>query len=99
MIAVNEVYPGIHPTARGNIDNYFSEKASQVDGEAHIVKIKPVYILLGFLTLIVLVIIIILIKKLYDNFYLIRHNMEIKRQRKSRFRPISKKRRGSRRRR
>lgn len=80
-------------------DNYFSEKASQVDGEAHIVKIKPLYILLGFLVLVVLIIIIILIKKLYDNFYLIRHNMESKRQRQVRFRPVNRKRESKRRRR
>ena len=30
MIAVNEVYPGIHPTARENIDSYFSEKESKI---------------------------------------------------------------------
>ena len=80
-------------------DNYFSENASQVDGNVHIVKIKPVYILLGFLVLVVLIIIIILIKKLYDNFYLIRHNMERKKQRQSRLRPVNKRRESLRRRR
>ena len=80
-------------------DNYFSENASQVDGVAHIVKIKPIYIILSFLVLVVLVIIIILIKKLYDNFYLLRHNMERKRQRQSRFRPVNRKRESIRRRR
>jgi len=30
MVAVNEVYSGIHPTARGNIDSYFSEKESKI---------------------------------------------------------------------
>ena len=30
MVAVNEVYSGIHPTARGNIDSCFSEKESKI---------------------------------------------------------------------
>lgn len=80
-------------------DNYFNSNASQVDKEVHTVKIKPIYILLGILCLIALVIIIILIKKVYDNYYLIRHNMELKRQRQSRFRPVNRKRESLRRRR
>lgn len=80
-------------------DNYFNANASQVDKDVHTVKIKPIYILLGILCLIALMIIIILIKKLYDNYYLIRHNMEIRRQRQSRFRPVNRKRESLRRRR
>ena len=79
-------------------DNYFSEKASQVDSKSQIVKIKPIYILLGLLSLVALVIIIILVKKLYDNYYLLRHNMKIKRQRKARFRSTGRNRRNMRRR-
>ena len=74
-------------------ENYFSDKLTQIDEEKNIIKIKPLYIVLVILSIIALVIIIILGKKLYDNFYVILHDMEIKRQRKERFRPIEKKRR------
>jgi uncharacterized membrane protein len=80
-------------------DNYFSENASQVDKEAQIVKIKPIYVILGVLSLIALIIIIILLYKLYENYYLLRHNMKIKKQRQSRFRPVNRKRESIRRRR
>jgi hypothetical protein len=40
-----------------------------------------------------------ILKKVYDNYYLIRHNMEIRRQRQSRFRPVNRKRESMRRRR
>jgi hypothetical protein len=80
-------------------ENYFNTNASQVDKEVHTVKIKPIYIILGILCLIALVIIILILKKVYDNYYLIRHNMEIRRQRQSRFRPVNRKRESMRRRR
>jgi hypothetical protein len=70
-----------------------------VDKEVHTVKITPIYIILGILCLIALVIIILILKKVYDNYYLIRHNMEIRRQRQSRFRPVNRKRESMRRRR
>ena len=79
-------------------DNYFSENASQVDSETQIVKIKPIYVILGILSLIALVIIIILAKKLYENYYLLRHNQKLRKQRQSRFRPVNRKRESMRRR-
>jgi Na+/melibiose symporter-like transporter len=80
-------------------DTYFSENANQVDTEAQIVKIKPVYLILAVLSLIALVIIIILARKLYENYYLLLHNQKIRKQRQSRFRPVNRKRESIRRRR
>ena len=73
-------------------DNYLSDKLTQTD-EENIIKIKPLYIILGLCSIIAVVIVIILGKKLYDNFYVILHDLEIRKQRRQRFRPIEKKRR------
>ena len=78
-------------------DNYF-EYAKQREEESNIIKIKPTVILLIMVIAIVVGIIVFFAKRLYDNFYVIRHDMMVKRQRKSRFRPINKKRRHRRRR-
>ena len=77
-------------------DNYF-EYAKQREEASNIVKIKPTVILLILALAVVIGIIVFFIKRLYDNFYVIRHDMKVRYQRKSRFRPINKKRRRRRR--
>jgi len=71
-------------------DNYFEgqEKPENVN----VIEIKPTYILLVIVILAVIGAIVHLGKRLYDNFYVILHDLEVKKQRKRRFRPISKKR-------
>jgi hypothetical protein len=39
----------------------------------------------------IVIVIIVFCKRLYDNYYVILHNMEVKRQRKERFRPVATK--------
>lgn len=61
------------------------------DSEVNVVKIKTAHIWMLLFILLVIVVIILLIKRLYDNYYVIRHDMEVKRERRDRFREISKK--------
>lgn len=73
-------------------EDYFDyAKEEQEELDKNIVKIKPLSILAVVLVVFVILIIIIFCKRLYDNYYVILHNMEVKRQRKERFRPISTK--------
>lgn len=77
-------------------DNYF-EYAEQREEESNIVKVKPTVILLILFIGAIIGVIVFFVKRLYDNFYVIRHDMMVKRQRRSRFKPIEKKRRRRRR--
>ena len=77
-------------------DNYF-EYAKQREEESNIVKVKPTVILLILFIGAIIGVIVFFVKRLYDNFYVIRHDMMVKRQRRSRFKPIEKKRRRRRR--
>ena len=73
-------------------ENYFDyAQEDKQDTGKNVVKIKPLNIVAVVLGVFVLVIIIILCKRLYDNYYVILHNMEVKRQRRERFRPIATK--------
>lgn len=75
-------------------DSYFdSQKEELPDDDKKVVKVEPLYIVGWIVAVIVVIAIIILCKWIYDNYYVIIHNMEVKRQRKERFRPISKKKR------
>lgn len=71
-------------------ENYFDGKDKPSD--VNVIEIKPSYILSAIGIIAVIVAIILLGKRLYDNFYVILHDMEVKKQRRNRFRPISKKR-------
>jgi len=68
-------------------DYYFSEKNEPSDVNVIEIKTSDILIVLGGIVL--LVGLIIGIKCLYDNYYVILHSMEVKKQRKDRFRPIS----------
>ncbi|MBR2044866.1 MAG: D-alanyl-D-alanine carboxypeptidase [Agathobacter sp.] len=70
-------------------DNYF--KMENQNSEVNIVEVKLSTIIWIVVGLILLIVGIILGKKLYDNYYLILHNWNVKKERRSRFRPINKK--------
>ena len=79
-------------------DSYFDEEPEPLpDPEKKVLKIKPAYIVAAIIVLAVIITIIILCKRLYDNYYVILHNMEVRRQRRERFRPISDRKRRRRR--
>lgn len=69
-------------------ENYFDgeEKPSDVN----VIEIKPASILLVLGIVLAIGAIILVGKRLYDNFYVILHDMEVKKQRRERFRPVSK---------
>lgn len=71
-------------------ENYFDGEEKPSD--KNVIEIKPSYIAIGLAVLIVVVALIIVGKKLYDNFYVILHDMEVRKQRRERFRPVSRKR-------
>ena len=68
-------------------EDYFEGQENQSD--VNVVVIKPGYILMVLGIIAVAVAVILGAKRLYDNFYVIRHDMEVKKQRRERFRPVS----------
>lgn len=70
-------------------DNYF--KMDYNNSEKNIVEIKVSTIIWIVVFLILFIIVIIFGKKLYDNYYVILHNMNVRKQRRSKFKPINKK--------
>lgn len=68
-------------------ENYFDGQEEPSD--VNVIEIKFSNILLGFGIIAGIAVLILIGKKLYDNFYVILHDMEVKKQRKERFRPIS----------
>lgn len=80
-------------------DNYFEySKQREEESEVNIIKIKPSVIFLVLLIVAGVGVLIFIGKRLYDNFYVIMHDMSVKKQRRARFKPIQKKRRRRRRR-
>ena len=69
-------------------ENYFEGGESPSD--KNVIEIKPVYIVIVVAALVAIVILILVGKRLYDNFYVILHDMEVRKQRKERFRPVSR---------
>ena len=78
------------------VDNsYFNQQrsASGEEGEVREVQIKPVMFVIIFAAIVVLGLLIYLAKKLYDNFYVICHNMQMRRNERARFRVRKRKKR------
>lgn len=78
-------------------DSYFDNITEEEDPEKNTIKIKPLHIIGVIVAIVVIVLLILAAKYLYDNYYVIRHNMEVRRSRKDRFRTISEKKRRRRR--
>ena len=75
-------------------DSYFDyAKEEQDETGKNVIKIKPMYVISIVLGVFIIGVIIIFCKRLYDNYYVMLHNMEVRRQRKERFRPIANKKR------
>ncbi|MBR3811320.1 MAG: D-alanyl-D-alanine carboxypeptidase [Agathobacter sp.] len=72
-------------------DNFFKEKEPST--EKNIILIRKEVIFIGLGILVVLLILIVAGKKLYDNYYVIMHDMKVRKKRRDRFRPVSKRRR------
>ena len=83
-------------TTGAKVDNsYFNQQrsASGEEGEVREVQIKPVMFVIIFAAIVVLGLLIYLAKKLYDNFYVICHNMQMRRNERARFRVRKRKKR------
>lgn len=74
-------------------ENYFNQKPGQTKQDGNVIWVRPVYIVLGIFGIIALIWMIFLIKKLYDNFYLIRHKHELRKIEKERFKVNDRKKR------
>ncbi len=76
-------------------ESFFDESPiiEEEEPEKKVIEVKPLYIVGGVVIAIVVIAFIVICKNLYDNYYVILHNMEVKRQRKERFRPINRKKR------
>jgi len=83
----------------GEVDVVFSKaqvEEDYFDGEKksngkNVIEIKSSTILLGLGIIITIAAVFLIGKRLYDNFYVILHDMEVKKQRRARFRPVSRK--------
>ena len=83
----------------GEVDVVFSKaqvEEDYFDGEKksngkNVIEIKSSTILLGFGIIVTIAAVFLIGKRLYDNFYVILHDMEVKKQRRARFRPVSRK--------
>ena len=68
-------------------ENYFEGQEKPSDVNVVVIKLGYIFTILGIIVGIGAVILIG--KRLYDNYYVIRHDMEVKKQRRERFRPVS----------
>ena len=88
---------GIVPSEADIEDNYF-EYSKQREEEVNIIKIKPTAIFFFLLIAAGIGVLAFFGKRLYDNYYVIMHDVKVRKQRRSRFKPIQKKKRRRRRR-
>ena len=70
-------------------ENYFDGNNKPTD--KNVIEIKPVDVFVALLILVVVMVLILFGKRIYDNFYVILHDMEVRKQRRDRFRPIERK--------
>lgn len=76
------------------VDNsYFEQKDAGKEDAERVVRITPVMFVIGFVCVVALALLIYFGKKLYDNFYVIRHNIQMRRMEKARFRVTKRKKR------
>lgn len=68
-------------------ETYFEALEDQPPEETpRVIVIRPVFILLTLLLIVLVVLLIYSAKRLYDNYYYIRHRMEVRREQRERFR-------------
>lgn len=97
MIARLQYTYGDHVVGKVNVvpskavveNNYFKMENTIV--EKNVVEIKAATLVVLVILFVVFIIGIIIAKRIYDNYYLIRHNMNVRRERRSRLKPIRKK--------
>lgn len=75
--------------------SYFDEDNNK--SNSNVIKIKPVYITILIVMLMLLIVLIYLGRKATENFYVVKHNWEVKQEQRARFREQKQKRRRRRR--
>lgn len=75
----------------------FHNEEEQEDSDTKVVEVRPIVIVLVIIGLLLAAVLIYFGKRIYDNFYVIRHNLSVRRNRKDRFREIKKRKRRRRR--
>lgn len=82
------------------VESYkFDNQKEDIVEDTKTIQIKPGMIIAGIAVVCILIVLIIVGKYLYDNMYIIRHNMSVKRDRREQFKEIKKRRERRRRRR
>ena len=71
-------------------ENYFDGSNKPTD--KNVIEIKSSYVMIGCIIVVILIVAIVVGKKLYDNYYVILHDIEVRKQRRERFKPIERKR-------
>lgn len=84
--------------AEFDFDNQSTTGETEEEKEVSTIRIKPVIIVIIIVALLLVAVLLILLKKFYDNYYIIRHNMEVRKSQKDQFKHIKKKRKRRRRR-
>ena len=75
-------------------DSYFEqEKPEKTDGSVRTIWIKPAMFGVAFIVILILVVLIYLGKKLYDNYYLIRHRRQMRKIDRARFKVYKRRKR------
>lgn len=76
-------------------DLYYSKTGTE-EVKGNVIIIKPMVLIVGGVSVAILLIVLLVIKYVYDNFYFIRHSREVKRAEKERFKVVKvrKRRRG-----
>jgi D-alanyl-D-alanine carboxypeptidase len=69
------------------------ETIAEEEAESDVIRIRPWMVAAAIVGVAVLVVLIIVLKHFIDNFYIIRHNREVKKERREQFRKIKKKKR------
>lgn len=84
----------IIPSGVSAEDSYFDYASNRVeDTEVNVVKVKPIYIGIAVGIVVGIGVIILGIKYFYDNYYVIVHDMQVKQERRRRFRPVNQRKR------
>lgn len=74
-------------------ENLFEKKQHTLKQDSNIIWVRPIYIVIGMFVIAAVIVIIFLGKKVYDNFYVIRHKYQMRKVEKARFKVSRRKKR------
>lgn len=74
-------------------ENYFESTPTSGKQESNVIWVPPVYVVVGILIVAAIIVLLFFAKKMYDNFYLIRHKRQMRKIEKQRFKVTKPKKR------